>query len=217
MIRLNVTAEGQTEEQFVTQILRPHLLSHGIFADARRLRTSKGYRGGYTGFGKAEFDIKQWLREDPTAWHTTLIDLYGLDQQFPAYAETRSLQPYSRVTRLEQAFAERIGHHRFIPYLQLHEFEALLFADPVRTETWLQLDHPDLPTGSLSLIRQAYQTPEEINDSPFTAPSRRILSLCAGYRKIADGLPILKDITLPVLRRECPHFNAWLTKLEQLT
>jgi hypothetical protein len=217
MIRLNVTAEGHAEEQFVNLILRPHLLPLGIYADVRRLRTSKGHRGGYTSFGKAEFDIRQWLSEDPTAWHTTLIDLYGLDNQFPGFGESQSLRPYDRVARLEQAFGERINHHRFIPYLQLHEFEALLFADPAHTEDWLQLDHPELPTGSLTAIRQTYQTPEEINDSPITAPSKRILSLCAGYNKIADGILILKDVTLPVLRRECPHFNEWITQLESLT
>lgn len=216
MIRLNITAEGHAEEQFVNQILRPHLLPLGIYADVRRLRTSKGHRGGYTSFGKAEFDIRQWLREDPTAWHTTLIDLYGLDNQFPAFEETRFLRPYERVSQLEKAFDERINHHRFIPYLQLHEFEALLFADPMHTESWLQLDHPELPTGSLAAIRQAYQTPEEINDSPHTAPSKRILSLCSGYNKIADGILILKDVTLPVLRNECPHFSEWITRLESL-
>ncbi|GAB4038934.1 DUF4276 family protein [Spirosoma jeollabukense] len=216
MIRLNVTAEGHAEEQFVNQILRPHLLPLGIYADVRRLRTSKGHRGGYTSFGKAEFDIRQWLSEDPTAWHTTLIDLYGLDNQFPAFDETRLLRSYDRVAQLEQALEERINHYRFIPYLQLHEFEALLFADPAHTESWLQLDHPELPTGSLAPIRQAYQTPEEINDSPHTAPSKRILSLCSGYNKIADGILILKDVTLLVLRNECPHFNEWITRLEGL-
>ncbi|ADB40590.1 DUF4276 family protein [Spirosoma linguale] len=217
MIRLNITAEGHAEEQFVNQILRPHLLPLGIYADVRRLRTSKTQRGGYTNFGKAEFDIRQWLSEDPTAWHTTLIDLYGLDSQFPAFNETRLFRSYDRVLRLEQAFEDRIGHYRFIPYLQLHEFEALLFADPAHTENWLQLDHPDLPTGSLTAIRKAYQTPEEINDSPLTAPSKRILSLCSSYNKITDGILILKDITLPVLRQECPHFNECVTRLESLT
>ena len=216
MIRLNVTAEGHAEEQFVNQILRPHLLPFGIYADVRRLRTSKGYRGGYTNFAKAEFDIRQWLKEDSNAWHTTLIDLYGLDNQFPNFNETRLLRPYDRVIQLERAFGERINHHRFIPYLQLHEFEALLFADPSHTESWLQLDYPELPTGSLTAIRQAYQPPEEINDSPYTAPSKRILSLCAGYNKIADGILILKDVTLPILRNECPHFNEWITRLEDL-
>ncbi|WP_019991095.1 DUF4276 family protein [Rudanella lutea] len=216
MIRLNITAEGHAEEQFVNQLLRPHLLPLGIYADVRRLRTSKGHRGGYTSFGKAEFDIRQWLREDSTAWHTTLIDLYGLDSGFPAYEEARLMRPYARIARLEQAFGERIDHQRFIPYLQLHEFEALLFADPAHTESWLQLDHPKLVAGSLTAIRQGYQTPEEINDSLLTAPSKRILSLCPGYDKVADGILILKEITLPVLRRECPHFNEWLTRLEGL-
>lgn len=146
-----------------------------------------------------------------------MIDLYGLDSQFPAFDASRLLPPYARVARLEQAFGARISHHHFIPYLQLHEFEALLFADPAHTESWLQLDHPELPIGSLTAIRQAYQTPEEINDSVLTAPSKRILSLYAGYNKIADGILILKDVTLPVLRRECPHLDNWITRLESLT
>lgn len=216
MIRLNITAEGHAEEQFVKQLLYPHLQSLGVYANVRRLRTSKGYRGGYTNFGKAEFDIRQWIKEDPTAWHTTIIDLYGLDSDFPAYEVTRHLLPYSRVARLEQAFGERINHTRFIPYLQLHEFEALLFADSAQTEEWLQLENPRLQTGTLTTIRNAYQTPEEINDSPETAPSKRILAQCPGYDKVADGILILKEITLSVIRRECPHFNVWLTQLEGL-
>lgn len=216
MIRLNITAEGHAEEQFVNRLLRPHLLSFGVYAEVRRLRTSKGHRGGYTNFEKANFDIQQWLKEDSTAWHTTLIDLYGLDSSFPAYEEAKLLRPYERVARLEKAFGDRISHPRFLPYLQLHEFEALLFADPTHTENWLKLDHPTLQTGALTAIRQNYKTPEEINDSPHTAPSKRIMALCPGYQKIADGVLILEELTLPVIRSECPHFSAWLTKLEGL-
>ena len=217
MIRLNITAEGHAEEQFVNRLLRPHLLTFGIYADVRRLRTSKGHRGGYTNFEKARFDIQQWLKEDSTAWHTTLIDLYGLGSGFPDYAEAKLLAPYERVARLEKAFSARINHPRFLPYLQLHEFEALLFADPTHTENWLKLDYPNLQTGVFAAIRNNYKTPEEINDKPATAPSKRIMGLCPGYQKIADGVLILEELTLIVIRRECPHFNSWLTRLEGLS
>lgn len=140
-----------------------------------------------------------------------------MDSGFPAYEEAKLLSPYERVERLENAFGDSINHPRFLPYLQLHEFEALLFADPIHTENWLKLDHPTLQTGALAAIRQNYKTPEEINDSRHTAPSKRITDLCPSYQKIADGVLILEELTLPVIRRECPHFSAWLTKLEGLS
>ena len=35
MIRLHITAEGQTEQSFAKKVLAPHLAERGVFADAR--------------------------------------------------------------------------------------------------------------------------------------------------------------------------------------
>ena len=216
MKRLNITSEGYAEEKFVNDILRPHLIQFDVYATTRKIRTSQGYRGGYTGYGKAKFDIERWIKEDSTAWHTTFIDLYGLDDKFPGYTSGKLLPPLEKVQHMEQAFGASINFPRFIPYIQLHEFEALLFSAPQVMEEYLGLYNP-LPAGCFQNIRAHYSTPEEINDSAIRAPSKRILSLCQGmYSKVDDGILLLKEIGLDTLRNECPHFNEWLNKLENL-
>jgi len=215
-VRLNITTEGQTEERFINDILCPHLAQFNVFTSVRRLRTSKTHRGGYTNFERAKFDIAQWLKEDATAWHTTLIDLYGLKDDFPGYKNAKHLlDAMQKVNAIEQAFSQEIAHHRFIPYIQLHEFEALLFSAPDIMEKWCSLDSY-LPLNCFGAIRQQFATPELINDSPITAPSKRILSLHPGYNKVIDAKLIAEEIGLAKIREECPHFNNWLSKLEGL-
>lgn len=215
-VRINITAEGQTEESFINQILGPHLTTFGKVVHTRRLRTSKTQRGGYTSFPKAKADIEQWLKNDPGAWHTTLLDLYGLNDKFPGYAAAAHLLPHAKVAAIEQAFGQQIASPRFLPFIQLHEFESLLFADPSLLEQWLGIDY-SLPAQCFTAIYQQYQgQPELINDDPRTAPSKRILQLCPGYRKVVDGLLVLEEIGLPLMRQQCPHFDAWVSQLEQL-
>jgi len=215
-VRLNVTAEGQTEERFINDILYPHLAQFNVYTSVRRLRTSKTHRGGYTNFEKAKFDITQWLKEDSTAWHTTFIDLYGLQDDFPGYKSSKHLQnSLQKVNAIEQAFGEVIAHYRFIPYIQLHKFEALLFSDPSVMEKWCGLDNL-LPPNCFGTIRQQFANPEHINDNPNTAPSKRILSLHPGYNKAIDAKLIAEEIGLAKIRQECPHFNDWLCILEKL-
>lgn len=221
MVRLNITAEGQSEEAFVNQMLAPHLLAHGKLVAVRRLRTSKHYRGGYTTYGKAQYDLLQWLKSEPDAWHTTLIDLYGLRSDFPGYTDAARLLVPAKAQHIAQELHTDLTKHaavaarRFIPYIQLHEFEALLFSEPAVMEEWLGVDR-NLPAGCFAAIAGAYPTPEHINDSPLTAPSKRIEALCAGYDKVDEGLLVLQEIGLARLRVACPHFGAWLTMLENL-
>jgi len=219
MIRLNITAEGFSEERFVTDILRPHLLNFNIYAEVRKVLTNRKLRkrGGIVGYIKFKNDIKQWFKECPDVYHTTLIDLYGLDTDFPGHKSTKLLKPYDRVLEMEKLLKEDLKFHRFIPYIQLHEFEALLFSDTSILEKWLCL-YNKIPANCFTKIRDSFQdsNPELINDSPQTAPSKRILAICDSYDKVNDGVLILKEIGLNKLRKECFHFNEWLTALENL-
>ena len=218
MIRLNVTAEGFSEEKFVSDIIRPHLLNFGIYTDVRKVLTNRRLkkRGGIVGYGKFKNDVTQWIKEQPTAYHTTFIDLYGLASDFPGYSSTQGQQPYSRVVAMEQALHADISYHKFIPFIQLHEYEALLFANPQITEHWLSL-YNRVPVGSFQkIVNDCGGNPELINEHPTTAPSKRIISLCPIYDKVDDGILILKEIGLSNLRNECQHFNQWLTTLEGL-
>ena len=219
MVRLNITAEGASEEIFVEEMLCPHLLDFGKYVEVRQILTNRKQkaRGGMPSFKKIQQDITQWIKEQPTAWHTTMIDLYGLKTDFPGYAASQDMRYDTRVLEIEKQFAEQINHWRFIPYIQLHEYEALLFSGPDVMEEWLSL-YNDVPTGHFSNIRQKFDSPEQINDSVHTAPSKRIIALIGdnNYDKVDDGLFILKEIGLERIRQECPHFNAWLTQLENL-
>jgi len=222
VIRLHITAEGQTEQAFAKRVLVPHLAGFDVFVDARCVLTSKDkraakeYRGGLLRYEKAKKDIWAWLKEDGHAEcrFTTMFDLYALPNDFPGYAEAMSKNdPYERVGVLERKMAEDIGDSRFIPYIQLHEFEALILADPKQLD-WEYLEH-GVPISNL-ISMTGGQNPELINDGPATAPSKRILDEIPEYDKATAGVAVAEKIGLPMLRRKCRHFDDWLARLEQL-
>jgi hypothetical protein len=217
MIRLNITSEGFSEERFVTEVLRPHLLEFNVYVETRKALTNRKLRkrGGIVGYEKFKRDVKQWFHECPNDYHSTLIDLYGLKNDFPGFESTKHLQTYDRVVEMENLLKADLGFHRFIPYIQLHEYEALLYADTKIMEDWLGL-YNKLPDKCFTKIKNSVpdNNPELINENAETAPSKRILSLCDSYDKVNDGILILKEIGLAKLRKECRHFNSWLTQLE---
>ena len=223
-IRLHCIVEGQTEETFVNQVLRPYLAGLSIWADARCVLTSRRggveYRGGFRNYEQPRRDIVSWLRDDPNqdARFTTAFDLYGLPPKFPGYAEAQHNQdPYESVRTLEEALRDDIADRRFVPYLQLHEFEALLLAEPEQLAT----QFPDRPVGIANLVAAAHQAgnPELINDGPDTAPSKRIIAQIPGYRgrKASAGPIVAEKIGLANLRARCRHFGEWIDRLEALT
>jgi len=214
MIRINIICEGQTEENFVKEILAPHLAPKGIGATPHNLGTG-------TNYDKLRKKIVKWLKEEPKSWVTTLIDLYAMPDDFPGWEEHRNKPPQDKVLALEAALksnieSEKLDNWRFIPHYQLHEFEALLFSEPSVMETWLGIDNP-LKPGAFSAIRKAFNTPEDINDKRETAPSKRISGLVKNYQKPTMGMIIASEIGLERMRAECPHFNSWLTTLEMLS
>lgn len=226
LIRLHIVVEGQTEEGFVNEVMAPELGALDIFIDAHSITTGrkKGRlsRGGWDSYGKLRRDLIRWMKEDrrPDAWFTTMVDLYGLPQDFPGYVECQRLpEARGRVECLEERLAldvrnegaEDPAYQRLVPYVQLHEFESLLFSDPSKFEDAFPGRHAVIE--ELLAIRKEAGGPEAIDDGATTAPSRRILDLLPDYVKPVSGLLILKKIGLSVLRRECPHFDAWIAKL----
>lgn len=223
-VRLHIIAEGQTEEKFVRQILQPHLTVMNVFADARSVQTSKDkkagytYRGGLLSYDKARQDILQWIKQDhhPECRFSTMFDLYALPQDFPGTQEAqRIFDPYEKVTFLESRLAEDIGHPGFIPYIQLHEFEALLFSYPDRFA--LEYLEHQKPVQKLKDILQSFHSnPELIDEGPNTAPSKRILANIPEYSKVGSGVIIAELIGLYTIRTMCRHFHDWLCRLEAL-
>jgi hypothetical protein len=221
MIRINIVVEGHSEEQFVRDILGEYLAEKGIYIYARRVKTGrksgKDYRGGVTTYAKIKNDVLRWLAEDNTAYLSTFFDLYRLPNDFPQFKEAQKQQALQRVNCLETAFKNDIKHDKFIPYIQLYEFEGLLFSDVQAIDECitLTLDAPS-QLKKLHQIRSQYPTPEHINDGANTAPSKRLGSLYPYYDKVLHGSLISEEIGLKKLRQECSHFDQWVSRLEKL-
>ena len=222
-LRLNFIVEGQTEERFVNNVLRDYLADLSIYASAHCVTTRRDrrarhltHRGGLTTYKHARDDIRRWMGEDGSggARFTTMFDLHRLPTDFPAYADAaRKDDPYARVHILETALSHEIGDTRFIPYIQLHEFEALLFADLQKLVT-------QFPENRAEIKRLVEATtglsPELVNDGSETAPSKRITGAIPEYarRKASAGPIVAANIGLPVLQSRCRHFRQWLERLE---
>jgi len=224
MIRLHIIAEGQTEEEFVNTILTDHLGYFNISTDVhcittKRTRTSL-HRGGLVSYQKAKRDITLWLEQDkhPEARFTTMFDLYALPNDFPEFEEAQKRpDPYQKVKHLENALFDDISYSCFIPYIQLHEFEALILSDPIKLEERF----PDYQSKVQQLVSlcQTFDSPELINDGQQTAPSKRIIQAIPRYKGAKESVAplIAKKIGLETIRQKCPHFNQWIERLENLS
>jgi hypothetical protein len=225
--RLNILVEGQTEEAFIRDVVAPHLNSRSVFVNCRRVETSRRkekptgqtivFRGGIVNYGKLRNDVLKWLKEDSEAFVTTMIDLYALPPDFPGLGEARArIDPHDRIAALEQFFREDIAYRKFIPYLQLHEYEALLFSDVAVIDAALSLYNGRSRVAELQQIRDQFVTPEHINEGITTAPSKQLQRIFPGYDKLFFGPLIAATIGLPKLRGQCPHFAQWVARLESL-
>lgn len=209
MSRVLVFVEGQTEETFVRDLLVPYFSRLGIYLTPILAQTSPGHKGGIVSYGKVKHQLTRLCRQDQGAYVTTMMDYYGLPNDFPGL-DGHVPDAHEQVMRLEQALQQDIDAPNFIPNLMLHEFEALLFSAPEKFAEWLD-DQALL--APMAAIRAAFATPEHINNSPQTAPSKRILTLVPNYKKTVDGPLIAEDIGLDAIRAQCPHFNNWIERL----
>jgi hypothetical protein len=226
MARLLIHVEGETEETFVNDLLADHLYNYGYeIVSARiignaRLREN---RGGIRAWSTVKKDILNHLKEDIDCLATTMVDYYGLpqtgDRAWPGRAEAGTLPFADKSPFIENALladvAKDLGSEfearRFVPFVVMHEFEGLLFSD---CQAFAEaIARPQL-AQEFQDIRQQFATPEEINDSPVTAPSKRVEELVAGYAKPLFGTLAAIKMGLDTIRSECPHFRAWLEQLE---
>ena len=223
MTRILVHVEGQTEENFVNAVLAPHLSSVGYTSVSARLlgnARQRSQRGGIRPWGSVRTDILNHLKVDQTTLVTTMVDYYGLPGTWPGRTQS-GLQktPLARAAEVEQAILEDIAsslsgafdRRRFVPYVVMHEFEGLLFSDPPGFARGI--GRLDL-SPELQAIRSEFSTPEEINDSSETAPSKRIKDLYRGYQKPLMGVLGVQEIGLNAIRKECPLFSKWIENLE---
>ena len=230
MIRLHIVAEGQTEESFVNRMIAGHLRNYDVITDVHCVETGRKtiggsiriFRGGISSYEKIKKDIDLWSKQDrhPDSYFTTMVDFYGLSNlgdEFPGYhGSIKEPDLYRRVGIVEEAFKIDMGFQNFIPYLQLHEFEALLFSDPGKFDEEF-VDH-DIAVNNLKKLAEEFNSPEEIDEGILTAPSKRIIGEIPEYEyaKVSAGPLIAEKIGLQKIRECCAHFDSWLTSLEKL-
>jgi len=220
MIRIHVIVEGQTEETFVNEVLAPHFYDMGIYPNAI-LIGKPGHKGGVISYQRAKNDILRILKQDKEAYCTTMFDFYRLPADFPGMPFQGSPSSENKAKTIEKALYKDIEKNlsntlrpdRFIPYIQMHEFEAILFSDPDAFARGIF--KPNLEE-QLREIRTGFNTPEDIDQEPNGAPSKRILKIFPGYEKVTHGSLAAIEIGLRKIKDECPNFKIWLGKIENL-
>ena len=208
MIRLAISVEGQTEEEFVNEILDPHLRNFCVLSKPILLKVTGGnQRGGNVSINNLVRNMKKIKRSHH--YVTSLVDFYGFKKKENFTVDQLELQILEGVLE-----SSSIPEKTIIPYVQLHEFEGLLFSDVEKFVE--QIGTKQSNAKELRKIANRFPNPEKINDNKNTAPSKRILRIIPEYNKVTYGSLIAKKIGLENIRAKCPRFNCWVTKLESL-
>jgi len=224
-VEIYIVVEGQTEQTFVRDVLAPEMALKGIYLYPV-LIGKPGHKGGDIRFERAKVDIGKFLKQRSDIYVTTMFDYFRIDENWPGRGMVRqkikngaTLSAAEKADALENATRTRIkelfpnceAENRFVPYVEMHEFEALLFsnADILAQKIGIEV-------GQINNILAGYNGPEEINDDPVKAPSKQLEELNSAYRKVAMGKTIADSIGVQEIRKQCPHFNDWLTRLEHL-
>jgi len=225
MARLYLFAEGPTEQTFADTVLKPHLANSGVYMQgpiliAHARKKGRAHRGGGRNFTAMQNDIKRFLKQESgnEVFFTTMIDLYAIHSNFPGLEEAEKWRnaPYKRVEALERSWFDETSDARFIPFIQLYEFEAYLFSDVSQFAFFF--DNADSKISALQRVADGVLSPELINDGQHTAPSKRINDQFSEYErsKTRVGPQMAERIGLENIRSKCPHFRTWIERLESL-
>lgn len=216
MKQILACVEGQTEEEFIKEVINPYLLNFDLCITPTILNTKvvqggNNFKGGLNTYKHLKRDITTALKNSSIIV-TTFIDYYGLPPDFPGYHEiVKFPDSYSKVQFLEQKMKEDINNERFLPYIQIHEFEALLFSSIKGFKAFFERDSY---IKDLELIINNFPNPEDINNNPATAPSKRIIKIIPEYEKILHGSLICLEIGMENVLRKCFHLNEWVENLK---
>ena len=220
MSRVLALVEGRTEQTFVRAVLAPDLGLKGVFLSAS-VAGKPGHKGGVRPWASVRREILAALKQDGRRYCTTMFDYYALPTDWPGARDAKA-KPFDEAAAvIERAvhadicgeLGDSFDQRRLIPYIQMHEFEALLFTDTQVLADVVQ--QPHLRNHFDKIVTDCGE-PEAIDDNPETAPSKRILSAAPNYQKILQGAIAAKRIGLACMTEACPHFAEWVGRLETL-
>lgn len=212
--------EGATEEKFVREVLTPKLRERGVWLSA----TTPGRRrsqGGVRTWARTRPELLKYLKRDRQKFVTTMFDYCGMPRDWPGRVMASTAAHEDKARTVESAMLEDISselgdsfnQRRFVPYIQMHEFEALLFSN---IEILAEVIPAERLENQLQTIADDFNSPEEINDDPNSAPSKRIMALSPHYQKVLHGGIASQRIGLDHMRSRCHHFDEWVSTLEAL-
>lgn len=210
-----IYCEGQTEESFVNSILYPYFSNMDIYVTPiihKTKRTpSKSYKGGVRKYKPIKDELIK-LCNNPNVFVTTMLDYYGMPNDTPAIDYKDSSSLYNQIEHIENAITKDIGCDNLVFNLLVHEFESLLFSDTKAFNTIAN----ERAVEKLQAMRLSAETPEHINNSVTTAPSKRIESVIEDYSKVRQGIIVAKKIGINKMISECRHFADWINKIRSL-
>ncbi len=209
-MRLAISVEGQTEEEFVKNVLADYLSRIGIYTTPILLgRARGGSNGGNVSLDRLVSEMAYLLRSFDAV--TSFVDFYGFRRKGNKTVDDLEED-------MNQQISRKLGRHwhpeKVFPYIQKHEFEGLLFSNVNAFAN--AIDAPEESIEELRSIRVRFLTPEDINDNSETAPSKRIVKVIPQYQKKVYGPLIAMEIGLETIRAKCPRFSGWVTRLESL-
>jgi len=213
MIRVGISVEGQTEDEFCKQILKPYFEDFGIeltsiIVSTKREKCGTKNKGGCINIDRVSNEIEKLLPSFDYA--TTFYDLYGF----------KGISIELSVDDLEMQISNKLKNsYRFIPYIQKYEFETLLLSDPFYYEEYFEDEKAKVAVEKM--IASCGGDVESVNNSKETAPSKRIIELFNefndSYDKVFHGSAILEDIGLDRVMQECHRFASWIEKIKALS
>jgi len=219
-IEVIAIVEGKTEEIFINSLLQPYLAQKMVFMTATQV-TKPGQKGGDVRFERVRKDLEIHLKQRADTYVTTLVDFYGV-REWPGVDLVPANAPPAKIAEIvndaTQAavvdlFAEQQAKRRFIPHMAIHEFEALLFSDSASLAAEL-----DIAEEKIAAVLAECGEPEAINNSPVTAPSKRLdgWSRNGEFPKTTTGIAVARSIGIQKMREQCPLFDAWLQRFEAI-
>ena len=215
MKNVYIYCEGPTEESFINEILYPYFLNIGIavypIVCTTKRTASKKYKGGVSDYNKIKRELTVLCKSHPNEHVTTMFDYYAMPENTPEIG-LHDPDIYERIGKIEAAVNRDIGQANCMFHFMLHEFEGILFSNPESFELFAEAD----VVNKIQEIRESYPTPEHINNSPETAPSKRLEKLIPNYAKIKNGTLISKDMGIDKILAECPHFREWVEQISRL-
>jgi hypothetical protein len=213
-----IVVEGYTEMEFIKNLVGPYLIQKGanlVHPFPVATNSELGKKGGGKTYKHLKQDLLKSVKYNPKKIVTTLFDYYALPDDFPGYLECHQLISVdTKLDCLEEAIKQDISPDNplFLPYIQKHEFEALLFSSNSGFEYCFEANE----AKETAKIIKDNSNPEEINDHPMTSPSKRLESIRPTYSKVLEGNTIALEVGIDKILEKCPRFRNWIENLVEI-